>query len=65
MRKHDLQMASVDFTAESLKGYDLVLVSTNHSAYDWQMIADHAKLIVDTRGAMRKVTGPREHIVSA
>ena len=65
MRKYDLQMQSVDFDAASLGQYDLVLVSTNHSAYDWQMIADNAKLIVDTRGAMRQVTGPREHIVSA
>jgi len=42
-----------------------VLIATNHSAYDWQWIADHAKLIVDTRGAMRHVKGSIEHIVPA
>jgi hypothetical protein len=29
------------------------------------MVADHAKLIVDTRNATRGVTGRREHIVQA
>jgi UDP-N-acetyl-D-glucosamine dehydrogenase len=65
MRRHDLQMKSVPLSKESLAKYDCVLVATNHSAYDWQMIADHAKLIVDTRGAMRGVKGLTEHIVSA
>ena len=65
MRKYDLQMQSKELSPESLKQYDLILVSTNHSAYDYQMIADHAKLIVDTRGAMRWVTGNRKNVVSA
>jgi UDP-N-acetyl-D-glucosamine dehydrogenase len=65
MRHHDLQMKSVPLSKESLKGYDLVLIATNHSAYDWQMIADGAKLIVDTRNALSKVTGSRGHIIKA
>ena len=65
MRRHDLQMKSVPLTAETVAKYDCVLIATNHSAYDWQWIADHAKLIVDTRGAMRHVKGSIEHIVPA
>jgi UDP-N-acetyl-D-glucosamine dehydrogenase len=65
MRHHDLQMRSIELTPESLKGYDCVLVATNHAAYDWQQIADHARLIVDTRNAMQHVKGRREHIVKA
>jgi UDP-N-acetyl-D-glucosamine dehydrogenase len=65
MRRHDLQMKSVPLSADSLSSYDCCLIATDHAAYDWQMIADHAKLIVDTRGAMRKVNGKRDHIVSA
>ena len=65
MRRHDLQMKSVPLTAESLGSYDCVLIATDHAAYDWQMIASNAKLIVDTRGAMRKVTGKKDHIVNA
>jgi UDP-N-acetyl-D-glucosamine dehydrogenase len=65
MRQHDLQMESVQLSPAKLKEYDCVLVATHHSAYDWQMVADNAQLIVDTRNAMRSVKGKREHIISA
>jgi len=65
MRHHDLHMHSVELNKQSLAKYDCVLIATNHSAYDWQMIADHSKLIVDTRNALSKVTGKRNHIVKA
>lgn len=57
-------MTSIDLTAEAVAGYDLVLIATHHSAYDWAWIAEHAKLVVDTRGVMRKL-GPLEHVVTA
>ncbi len=65
MRKYDLEMKSIALTPSMLKGYDAVIVSTNHSAYDWQMIADNSKLIIDARNAMKNVTGSRDHIVKA
>lgn len=65
MRRYDLQMTSVDLSPKMLAGYDCVLIATNHKVYDWQMVADHARLIVDTRNAMSHVTGPRHHIMSA
>jgi UDP-N-acetyl-D-glucosamine dehydrogenase len=65
MRRYDLQMQSVPLGPEMLAGYDAVLVATHHAAYDWQMIADHARLVIDSRGALRHVAGSREHIVSA
>jgi UDP-N-acetyl-D-glucosamine dehydrogenase len=65
MRRHDLDRSSITLTPEALGGYDCVLIATHHSAYDWQMIADHAKLVIDTRGVMRNVKGPRQHIVTA
>ncbi len=65
MRHHDLKMHSIELSAANLKSYDCVLIATHHAAYDWQMIADNSKLIVDTRNAMRDVKGKREHIVKA
>jgi len=65
MRHYDLKMKCVELSPESLAAYDCVVVATHHSAYDWQEIADHAGLIVDTRGAMRDVRGNRDHIWSA
>ena len=65
MRHHDLHMRSVELSPTTLKTYDCVLVATHHAAYDWQQIADNAKLVVDTRGALRNVKGARENIVGA
>src|SRR5688572_25331284 len=65
MRNHDLKMRSVDLTPQSLASYDCVLIATHHAAYDWKMVAQHAKLIVDTRNALKDVTGKRDHIVGA
>jgi UDP-N-acetyl-D-glucosamine dehydrogenase len=65
MRRYDLQMHSVALTPQSLAAYDCVLIATHHAAYDWQMVAEHSKLIVDTRNATRNVRGGRDHIVTA
>jgi UDP-N-acetyl-D-glucosamine dehydrogenase len=42
-----------------------VLIVTDHSAYDWQWIADRAPLIVDTRNALRGVKVNPEKLVKA
>ncbi len=65
MRRHDFGMRSIELNPAALATYDCVIIATHHSAYDWQMIADHAKLIVDTRHAMAKVHGKKDHIVDA
>jgi UDP-N-acetyl-D-glucosamine dehydrogenase len=61
----DLGKKSVGLTAESLAGYDCVLVATNHSVYDTQLIAENAQLIIDSRNALKDYAGPRHHIVPA
>ena len=53
VRRHDLRMKSVELSAETIATYDCVLVSTNHAAFDYELVAKHAKLVVDTRDAMR------------
>ncbi len=53
VRKHDLAMQSVDLTPDAIASYDAVLISTNHSSFDYRTLAQHARLIVDTRDAMR------------
>ncbi len=65
MRRHDLKMQSVPLTAETLRGCDCVLIATHHTACDWQLIADHAELIVDTRNAMKGVKGAEGKVVRA
>ena len=63
MRNYDLHMQSVALTPSALAQYDCVVVATNHSAFDPQVIADHAKLVIDTRGMLRD--HPGDHIVPA
>jgi UDP-N-acetyl-D-glucosamine dehydrogenase len=50
MRKHDLDLQSVEQTPDSIGQYDCVVVATDHDRFDWNMIREHARLIVDTRG---------------
>ncbi len=54
MRKYDYTMESVELTKENLENYDLVVLSTDHSDYDYQFIADNSKLVLDTRNAFEK-----------
>ena len=65
MRRHDLHMESVPLSPNTIASYDCVLVATHHAAYDWQQIADHAKLIVDTRNALSNAKVDPKKIVKA
>jgi UDP-N-acetyl-D-glucosamine dehydrogenase len=53
----DLPLHSAPLTNEVLSAADLVLITTEHSDVDYQRVADHAELVLDTRGAMRRVAG--------
>jgi len=50
MREHYFDLSSIELTPESISKYDLILIATNHDAFDYRMIHQHANLIVDTRG---------------
>lgn len=53
-RKYQYDMKSIDITEENLRNYDLVVLSTDHSDYDYKFIESNAKLILDTRNAFAK-----------
>ena len=44
---------SVAIDATSLAQYDAVLIATEHSAVDYAMVANNAKVVVDTRNAIK------------
>jgi UDP-N-acetyl-D-glucosamine dehydrogenase len=46
---------SVSWTPEVLRSYDVVLISTNHKAVDYQQLAECADCIVDARNAMASI----------
>jgi UDP-N-acetyl-D-glucosamine dehydrogenase len=41
-----------------------VLIATDHSSYEYEVLVRDAKLVVDTRNATRKVKQHREKIVA-
>lgn len=57
--------ASVPLDAETLAGYDAVLIATDHSTVDYALVARHARLIVDTRNALAKRGVEAPHAVKA
>ena len=64
-REHDLKMVSKNLTSRMLQSYDVVLISTDHSDYDYDWIVKNAKLVIDTRNATAKVRTNRSKIVKA
>jgi len=66
MRSYYVPMLqSQPLSAEYLEAQDCVVIVTDHSDYDWAFIGEHAKLIVDTRNAMRNVKNAKARIVKA
>ena len=47
-------IASID--AKSIQDYDLVMITAAHSKFDYDMIQKNAKVIFDTRNAMKNIT---------
>ncbi len=48
---------SITWSQDAIESYDAVVISTNHQAFNLQELADWADIIVDTRNAMKEITG--------
>ena len=59
---HLPEMTSVPLTREALAGSDAVVVVTDHTAVDYDLVSCAAPLIVDTRGVYRQ---PQPNVVRA
>ena len=65
MRKHDIHLTSVPLTEATLKGHDCVLIVTDHTDVDYELVGRCATLVVDSRNAMVNVTNPNANIIKA
>ncbi len=66
MRHYDVpRLASEELTPDFLAEQDLVLIATDHSAYDWDFVVKYSSLVVDTRNACKNVTAGRGKIRKA
>lgn len=50
MREHNFDLSSIELTVENLRAQDAVLLLTDHTAFDYDLIARESDLLVDTRG---------------
>ena len=50
MRKHKFDLQSVDLNADSVAFFDVVLLATDHDAFDYELISSHSQLLIDSRG---------------
>lgn len=50
----ELRLRCVANLAEALRAADCVVIVTDHTAYDWPAVTGAARLLVDTRGVLRR-----------
>jgi len=58
-------LASFLARAYASEANQCVLIATDHTAYDYDWIVRHAKLVIDTRNAAANVKAPRGKVVKA
>jgi UDP-N-acetyl-D-glucosamine dehydrogenase len=64
VKVHDKVLKSEkSLTAETLKNYDIVVITTDHSCYDYEMIVKNSKVVIDTRNACKNVKGTKKNVV--
>lgn len=49
----DMAMKSISYDPKILTNYDLVIILTDHSFYDYDEVAKKARLVIDTRNAIK------------
>jgi len=62
MREHHFELSSETLTADTIASFDAVVLATDHDKFDYDLIKQYAKLIVDSRGKYR---APAAHIIKA
>ena len=62
-RENGHSKSGVELTREALESADAVVIVTDHTGVDYQLVADHARLVVDTRNATQKLKPSRARIV--
>ncbi len=63
-REEGHERVGVSLTPAEVAGADAVVIVTDHTGIDYQLLADHASLIVDTRNATSRTRPGKARIVS-
>ena len=54
---------SVELTEKNIQDADLVIITTDHSNYDYDFVVKNAKVVFDTRNATKEVVENRDKII--
>ena len=54
MREHKFDLSSVTLNPENISKFDCVVLATDHDKFNYDMIKENAKLIIDTRGKFKE-----------
>ncbi|HIG30171.1 MAG TPA: nucleotide sugar dehydrogenase [Verrucomicrobiales bacterium] len=54
MREYKFDLKSIEPIEENIRKYDCVIIATDHSQLDYDLIRKSAKIIIDTRGVYQK-----------
>jgi UDP-N-acetyl-D-glucosamine dehydrogenase len=66
MRHFDVpRLKSEKLTPQYLASLDCALIATDHTAFDWKLVVEHSKLIVDTRNATHAVAPGAKNVWKA
>ena len=57
------EMKSIKLTEKVLNDHDIAVILTDHSAFPYAMIAEQAKVIVDTRNALKHIPHSRDKVI--
>ncbi|MDQ0255363.1 UDP-N-acetyl-D-glucosamine dehydrogenase [Evansella vedderi] len=60
--KNGMEVQSIALNYEELNKYDCVLLVTNHDWYDYEMIAKHSRIVVDTKNAFKHIHHQNQNI---
>lgn len=56
-REYRFELESVPLMPDKVSTYDCLILATDHDGFDYTLLAEHANLIVDTRGRMEHNIG--------
>jgi UDP-N-acetyl-D-glucosamine dehydrogenase len=62
MREHNFELSSEVLSADNIASFDALVLATDHDKFDYELIKQHARLIIDSRGKYRV---PEKHIIKA
>ncbi len=52
-----------ELSPRRLARYDIVVITTDHTCVDYELVCRHSRVVIDTRNACRAVANPRARVV--